>query len=342
MLKFYKNRKILLWLISFTIFLGVSAACTASNSENPVSVNEPDLVSPEKSVNEIQAEDTPVLPITVIDDLGNEVFIESVERIIPLDGSVAEVIFALGMGKNVVATDISATWPLEADELPKIGYQRALNAEPIAAFSPTVLLGTEIAGPAQTIEDLRRLGYPVVIIPSNSDPKGPGEKIRAVAKALGVPKRGEILAGELDEKIESVIQSSSGKAKPLVAVLYIRGKGTQLLLGRNSGIYWMIQAAGGKNVADVLNIDDYTPITPESLLVANPDLIVVPSAGLESVDGIEGLLQIGGISQTKAGITRSVFSYDDQLLLGNGPRTGDLLERLVQDFDGIELEKIEK
>ena len=114
MLKFYKNRKILLWLISFTIFLGVSAACTASNSENPVSVNEPDLVSPEKSVNEIQAEDTPVLPITVIDDLGNEVFIESVERIIPLDGSVAEVIFALGMGKNVVATDISATWPLFA------------------------------------------------------------------------------------------------------------------------------------------------------------------------------------------------------------------------------------
>ena len=259
------------------------------------------------------------------------------QRIIPLDGSVAEVIFALGMGDNVVATDISATWPLEADELPKIGYQRALNAEPIAAFSPTVLLGTEIAGPPQTIEDLRRLGYPVVIIPSNSDPKGPGEKIRTVAKALGLPKRGEALALELDEKIQSVTLNSAGKAKPLVAVLYIRGKGTQLLLGRNSGIYWMIQAAGGANVADVLDIDDYTPITPESLLVANPDLIVVPSAGLESVDGIEGLLQIGGISQTKAGINRSIFSYDDQLLLGNGPRTGDLLERLVQDFDAVEL-----
>ena len=104
----------------------------------------------------------------------------------------------------------------------------------------------------------------------------------------------------------------------------------------------MIQAAGGANVADILDIDDYTPITPESLLVANPDVIVVPSAGLESVDGIEGLLEIGGISQTKAGITRSVFSYDDQLLLGNGPRSGDLLERLVQDFDGIKLTNNDK
>ena len=336
MSKFDKNKKIFAYTFLFAVS-AFSLACTASNSENVDSVNREVSNSTEKSLNEIEVENTPVLPVTVIDDLGNEVFIESVQRIIPLDGSVAEVIFALGMGDNVVATDISATWPLEADKLPKIGYQRALNAEPIAAFSPTVLLGTEIAGPPQTIEDLRRLGYPVVIIPSNSDPKGPGEKIRAVAKALGLPKRGEALALELDEKIQSVTLNSAGKAKPLVAVLYIRGKGTQLLLGRNSGIYWMIQAAGGANVADVLDIDDYTPITPESLLVANPDLIVVPSAGLESVDGIEGLLQIGGISQTKAGINRSIFSYDDQLLLGNGPRTGDLLERLVQDFDAVEL-----
>ena len=336
MSKFDKNKKIFAYTFLFAVS-AFSLACTASNSENVDSVNREVSNSTEKSLNEIEVENTPVLPVTVIDDLGNEVFIESVQRIIPLDGSVAEVIFALGMGDNVVATDISATWPLEADELPKIGYQRALNAEHIAAFSPTVLLGTEIAGPPQTIEDLRRLGYPVVIIPSNSDPKGPGEKIRAVAKALGLPKRGEALALELDEKIQSVTLNSAGKAKPLVAVLYIRGKGTQLLLGRNSGIYWMIQAAGGANVADVLDIDDYTPITPESLLVANPDLIVVPSAGLESVDGIEGLLQIGGISQTKAGINRSIFSYDDQLLLGNGPRTGDLLERLVQDFDAVEL-----
>tara|TARA_Y100000590_G_scaffold310982_1_gene351335 strand:- start:10942 stop:11970 length:1029 start_codon:yes stop_codon:yes gene_type:complete len=331
-----KYKEILICTFFLTL-LGLSTACTSSNSENVDLVDQKISNRTEKSLSEIEIENTPVLPVTVIDDLGNEVFIKSVERIIPLDGSVAEVIFALGMGDNVVATDISATWPLEADKLPKIGYQRALNAEPIAAFSPTVLLGTEIAGPPQTIEDLRRLGYPVVIIPSNSDPKGPGEKIRAVANALGLAKRGEVLALELDEKIQSATQNSVGKAKPLVAVLYIRGKGTQLLLGRNSGIYWMIEAAGGANVADILDVDDYTPITPESLLVANPDLIVVPSAGLESVGGIEGLLQTAGISQTKAGISRSIFSYDDQLLLGNGPRTGDLLERLVKDFGAVEL-----
>ena len=58
------------------------------------------------------------------------------ERIIPLDGDIAEIVFALGLGEHVVATDLSATYPPEADALPQIGYQRALSAEPIVAFEP--------------------------------------------------------------------------------------------------------------------------------------------------------------------------------------------------------------
>ena len=68
---------------------------------------------------------------------------------------------------------------------------------------------------------------------------------------------------------------------------------------------------------------------------AAPEILLVPSAGLESVGGIDGLLEVGGISQTPAGINRAVLAYDDQLLLGNGPRTGELLEQLVEDFRSI-------
>ena len=60
--------------------------------------------------------------------------------------------------------------------------------------------------------------------------------------------------------------------------------------------------------------------------------MLVPSAGLDSVGGIDGLVEVGGISQTPAGINRAVLAYDDQLLLGNGPRTGDLLKQLSTDF----------
>lgn len=306
------------------------SASQVAESENP-SIPE---ATPEVE-KDIVPELEPVLPVTITDAVGNTITITSVERIIPLDGSVAEVVFALDLGANVVATDRSATWPPEASELPQIGYQRSLLAEPIAGFTPTVLIGTEIAGPEKTLDDLRRLGYPVVIVPSEATMQGPAEKIRAVAEALGVPNRGEVLATEMEKTIVSNTQVFEEDIRPVVAALYIRGTGTQLVLGRNSATHWLINAAGGKNVADILDIDQYKTITAESLLRAEPDILLVPSAGLESVGGVDGLLEVGGISQTPAGINRAVLAYDDQLLLGNGPRTGDLLKQLAADFRNL-------
>jgi iron complex transport system substrate-binding protein len=65
-------------------------------------------------------EAAPVLPVTV-PGVGGDVTVESVARIIPVDGDLAEIVFALGLGDNVVATDLSATYPQEAADRPEIG-----------------------------------------------------------------------------------------------------------------------------------------------------------------------------------------------------------------------------
>ena len=96
----------------------------------------------------ITPETVPSTPVTLIDATNRQITVRSVERIIPVDGDLAEIVFALGLGDQVVATDLSATYPAEADAKPETGYQRALSAEPILAFSPTVVLATSAAGPA--------------------------------------------------------------------------------------------------------------------------------------------------------------------------------------------------
>ena len=339
--------KIAIVIVLIIGLLQLSACSSSEVNESQSSSSKGPPVQSDESENSSIPEETPevdtdilpelepVLPVTLTDAVGNTITITSVERIIPLDGSVAEVVFALNLGANVVATDRSATWPPEASELPQIGYQRSLLAEPIAGFTPTVLIGTEIAGPEKTLDDLRRLGYPVVIVPNEATIQGPAQKIRAVAEALGVPNRGEELATQMEKSIDSNTQVFEEDMRPVVAALYIRGTGTQLVLGRDSATHWLINAAGGKNVADILDIDQYKTITAESLLRAEPDILLVPSAGLESVGGVDGLLEVGGISQTPAGINRAVLAYDDQLLLGNGPRTGDLLKQLSADFRNL-------
>ena len=277
-----------------------------------------------------------MFPIAVVDETGAEITIESIDRIIPLDGTVAEVVFALGMGDNVVATDLSATYPPEADALPEIGYQRALSAETVASFAPTVLLATEIAGPPEALDDMRRLGYPLVIIPNEATPTGAGQKIRAVATALGIPKQGEDMADSLDAAIaEASVPPDHDDNRPRVVALYVRGTVAQLVLGESANTRWLINSAGGVDVSESMGIDDSAPISAEAILAAAPDVLLVPAAGLDSVGGVDGLLEIGGLGQTPAGKDRQVLAYDDQFLLGNGPRTAEMLAQLRNDLRAV-------
>lgn len=278
----------------------------------------------------------PVLPVTVTDGTGAVVTVESIERIIPLDGDLAEVVFALGLGDRVVATDLSATYPPEADDLPQIGYQRALSTEPIAAFEPTVLLATALAGPPETLDELRRLGFPLIIVPSEPTSVGAGTKIRAVATALGVPARGETLAAEVEQALAAAGEGRScGEDCPRVLMIYVRGTSAQLVFGESSPTRWLIEAAGGVDVSREMGVVDPTPISAEAILAAAPDVLITTEVGLESVGGIEGLLQIPGLAGTPAGQNRRVLTYDAQFLLGNGPRVPDLLSRLTSDLKAI-------
>ena len=328
--------------VLLTAGCGASAEPTTTSNEAAGSSLASEITAPtatpaaqsEADADEAVEPTAPALPVTIVDDLGNEVTIDSVDRIIPLDGTVAEVVFALGLGDNVVATDLSATYPPEADALPEIGYQRALTAEAIASFAPTVLLATDIAGPPEVIDDLRRLGFPLVIVPNEATPDGPADKIRAVATALGVSERGEALAAELEATIDEhrVATATDG---PVVAALYLRGAGTQFILGEESATHWLIEAAGGSSAAALMGIEDGAPLAAEALLVAAPDVLLIPEAGLASVGGLQGLADLPALSQTPAVINGNVLVYDDQLLLGNGPRTGELLASLVDELTNL-------
>lgn len=264
----------------------------------------------------------------------SEAVAESEMRILPVDGDLAEIVFAIGLGDQVVATDISATYPPEADALPEVGYQRALAPEPIAAFEPTIVLATDLAGPSDTLDALRRLGIETVVIDREQSITGPGVKIRAVGAALGADDAAEHLAAGVDDQIAAAIERVGDVPAPRVAVLYLRGESVQLLFGEGSGVNWLVRAAGAIDVADELGVTDHAPINAETLVAAAPDFLIVPQGGLDSVGGLDGLLTVPGIAQTPAGQRGNILVYDDQYLLGNGPRTGDLLDDLITDLHG--------
>ena len=108
---------------------------------------------------------------------------------------------------------------------------------------------------------------------------------------------------------------------PLVAPLYLRGESIQLVLGTEMSIGWMLEALAVDNVANLLSVAETEPINIEALIELQPDVIITTQSGLASVGGIDGLLEIPGFVETPAGEQRRILAFEDQYLLGNGPRT---------------------
>lgn len=279
------------------------------------------------------AKPTPKLPARVKSIGDGVVEVTDVSRIIALNGDVNEIIYALGLGDNIIANDITSYYPAEAAKKQKIGYGRQLSAEGILALKPTLIIGNQDAGPPSTLAQLRSAGATVVIIPAGDSVYDSAKKIRLVGEALGLSGAGNALADKTYAAIKAVQKkwlATTNRWEPRAVFLYIRGPRTLLLGGSGTRAAAMFEGAGVTDgAAFSAGVQGYVPITSEALVVAKPDVIVVLTEGLKSVGGIEGVLKIPGVSLTPAGQNKRIVDFDDLELLELGPRTPQALEGLI-------------
>ncbi len=274
------------------------------------------------------------LPATVRSADGHRVTVRATDRIVPLSGSLSELVFTLGLGRNVVARDITATFA-QAAKLPVVTRAHDVSAESVLSLKPTVVLADTTTGPGEAIDQIRDAGIPLVLFDPPKRMSDIDRRIGAVAAALGVRGAGAALAERTDRRIASARGElpASGR-KPRVAFLYVRGSASVYLLGgRDSGAGSLLEAAGAVDAGKASGLTkDFTPITSEALAKAAPDAILVMTKGLESVGGIDGLLKLPGVAETPAGLDRRVVTVDDGVLLNYGPRTDQVLASLVEQL----------
>ncbi|MDE2893260.1 MAG: ABC transporter substrate-binding protein [Chloroflexota bacterium] len=257
-------------------------------------------------------------------------------RLITLFGDITEIVYALGVQEFLVARDTSSIFPRVAEELPNLGFAGALNAEAILDFEPTLIIGTPMAGPAEVLEQLRQAGVEVLIIEDLNGLDAPQIKIRFVGQALGIPGRADALAIDVEKRMDAVIAAAENDKPLRVMHIYIRRGGLQLVSGEGNQAQTIIEAAGGIDAAAEAGIVGWQPLTPEALVAADPDVYLVMDRGLAVVGGIDGLLEIPGMAQTKAGRGPHVISMADLYLLGFGPRLPEAIADLAQFLRDIQ------
>jgi iron complex transport system substrate-binding protein len=173
------------------------------------------------------------------------------------------------------------------------------------------------------LTQLKAAGVAVKIVPSEHSLRGAEDKVRAVAALLDEPQRGEDLVRSIQQRADSV---PPVPASTRVVFLFGWGGGTLSVAGRQTAADAMIRLSGATNA--IQQYDGYKPISPEALLTASPDVILIASGTWKAIGGTEGLGKVPGVSETVAWRSHRILAVDPLKLLGFGPRTGEAIADL--------------
>lgn len=271
--------------------------------------------------------------ISLTDAEGKTITINDSSRIVSVGTATTETIYALGLGARVVGIDnASAEYVKETNGLPKVGSRTALSAEGILSLKPTLVILTNDTGPPPVLDQLKSSGVTTFSLPANYTVEAVKEKVRAIARALGVEARGTELANSIDRDMNEAASLLSGAtSKP--KVLFV-GRGPNMpnatMSGKGTTIDEMIRLAGGVNPMD--SFQGFREMTDEAVINAAPDVILITEKSFERSGGVDGVLKFPGVALTPAGKNRRVVAVSDMYFQGFGPSVGRAVRDLVLKF----------
>lgn len=257
---------------------------------------------------------------------------EGPQRIIAIGGSITEIIYALGAQERLAAVDSASLYPAKALEThPNVGYMRTLSAEPVLSVGPDLILAVADAGPPEVIKQIRQTGVPVLTISDEPSVRGAQQKIRAVARALGLEREGEQLVARMEREYRTLSERLKAvKTGPKVLFLLSTGNGAPLAAGAGTSAHSMIKLAGGRNVME--RIKGYKMVTPEAIVAAAPEIIVATRRTFARYGSKEKLLSLPELAATPAAAAGRLLVFDGLYLVGFGPRTVAAMRELATHF----------
>jgi iron complex transport system substrate-binding protein len=245
------------------------------------------------------------------------------QRIVCLSKQYNEIIFALGAQKELVAVDLSSTYPPEIKSLPTVGYHRALSAEGILSMKPTLVIHDNNVGPEAVMQQLEQLKIPMMVFNAKGeDVAGAKSLVTEMGVYFGKQKQADSLNQKLDADMLAATQAlSQYTTKPKVVVIHFgRASNIYLTLTKNSTGGKMIEWAGGEIPLE--GDRGMQQLSAEIIAQADPDVILLTDFGYDRLGTDEQIKTLPGVAGTKAARNGKLFRVEEHDMVYVGPRTG--------------------
>ena len=262
-------------------------------------------------------------PLTIEDSGGTMVTLDAApERIISYSPGATEILFAIGAGARVVATDEFSDFPAAVQALPKLAYsspdpERALVLEP-----DLLILATQ---QREQVEQFRNLGMTVLFLDSAQDAGGVFGMVAMLGEVTGNHRQAAELAASMLQRIGAVTTALADVEEgPLV---FFELTADLYSIGEDTFVGELLALAKARNVAAGAP-SSYPQLTAEAIIDAAPDVVLLADG--EWGESYETVCARPGWDAIPACLDERVHPVDGDLSGRPGPRIVDGLEQIAR------------
>ncbi|PTE69463.1 ABC transporter substrate-binding protein [Staphylococcus devriesei] len=287
-----------MWLVLVALML-VLAACGQSNQSNKSSESE------QSSSNDHQ----------------------TYKRIVSLIPSNTEILYELGLGKNVVGVSTVDDYPKDVKKGKQQFDAMNLNKEDLLKAKPDLILAHESqkGTSKKVLDSIEKSGVKVVYVKDAQSLEQTYDTFKQVGEVTGREKQADELINETKNNVEKVVKSVPKHHQSQSVFMEVSSKPDIYTAGQGTFFDDMLNKLDAKN--SFSNIEGWKAVDKESIIKKNPD-ILISTEGLSKSDYYKIIKKRGGFEQIKAVKNERVETVNGDEISRPGPRIDEGLKEL--------------
>jgi iron complex transport system substrate-binding protein len=303
--------------LAMMLVLGVLAGCGETKTED-------NIKSGQSTTEEAS------FPVTIKDASDQEVVIdEKPEKLVSLMPSNTEIVFALGLGDELVGVSDYDNYPAEAAEKEKVGGME-FNVEKIISLNPDVVLAHASSAHNSTegLQQIRDAGIDVVVVNDAANFEDVYGSIDMIGQATGTTKEAEQLVADMKEKLADIKEKAATISDSNKKSVYIEVSEDPLFTtGKNTFMQEMLDTI---NASNVFSEEGWIQVDQEAVIAANPDVIITTYGAYAKEKPIDQISSRKGWEDIAAVKEKQIVDVDSDMVTRSGPRLVEGVEAIAE------------
>lgn len=269
--------------------------------------------------------------VSAVDDAGQTVTLaQPARRIVSLAPHVTELIYAAGGGDHIVGTVSYSDFPPEARDLPRVGDNKALDLERIAALKPDLIVVWRHGNAQKQTDRLRALGMPLFFSEPRKLESIP-ENLEKLGTLMGTEAVATRAATDFRQQVETLRKTYASRAP--VTVFYQVWQQPLMTLNGQHLVSDLLALCGGRNL-----FANETPLVPtvsvEAVIAGNPEAMLTAGIGATRPDKpLADFSMWEKWKQVTAVARNNLFIIDGDLVNRAGPRVVKGAAEICKDLE---------